>query len=382
MTSGALVTLLGNINDPFFGITRSSVFTQFSLSKTNPDFGPNPVLDSAVLSLVYSSGSHYGNLTAQKFDVYEVSEQLYRDSTYHSNKLAQYYTTQQIGSATILPNVKDSDSVGTVKYPPHLQIKLSTAMFQNFLDDPLYTASYNSNESFQSVFKGIYVKSSTTPSPGEGAVLYLDLANTYSRISLFYKNDTIDSLNYAFPISSSACAHFSHFEHEYSSVFGITNQINTADTLQESSVYVQPMAGVRAKVTMPYLPSMFGGKKVAINKAELVLPVDPNSFLGADSVFSPHSRLIVTIADSLLHILPDYFEGLTYFGGDYDKTKKEYVFNISRYVQQVLNGTKANLGLYIIPYARPTTANRVLLMGGDKINSNRMRLKITYTPLE
>src|SRR5437868_4395760 len=72
--------LLGNINDPIFGITKSSLFTQLSLSKANPDFGTNPVLDSAVLSLVYSvSGTtiqHYGNLTPQKFDVYELTEPL------------------------------------------------------------------------------------------------------------------------------------------------------------------------------------------------------------------------------------------------------------------------------------------------------------------
>jgi hypothetical protein len=375
--------LLGVINDPVFGLTRSSLFTQIALSKTNPSFGNNPILESAVLSLVYNNKQYYGNLsTAQKFDVYEVSQNLYKDSSYYSNKLSQYYTTQIIGSANVIPDVNDSVMVGTSKFPPHLRINLSTVMFQHFLDDPAYTASYNSNASFISVFKGIYIKSSSAPSSGQGAILYFDLASAYTRLTLYYHNDSIDSLSCNFPITKDVCARYTHFEHDYSSVSGITNQLNTADTIQESYVYVQPMAGIRTKITMPYLTSMFGGHKVAINKAELVLPVDPASFSGTDSVFSPHSKLVVTIADNVLHILPDYFEGASYFGGDYDVSAREYRFNISRYVQQVLNGTKANLGLYLITGSRPTTANRVKLMGGDKANSTRMRLKISYTPLD
>ena len=102
------------------------------------------------------------------------------------------------------------------------------------------------------------------------------------------------------------------------------------------------------------------------------------------TVFSAHPKLVATIADSTLGpvIMPDYFEGATYFGGDYDATNKVYKFNIARYVQQVLNGTRKNQGLYIITNARPTTANRVQLIGGNQTLPNHMRLKITYTPVE
>ena len=128
---------------------------------------------------------------------------------------------------------------------------------------------------------------------------------------------------------------------------------------------------------------LFKNQKVAINKAELILPVDPSSISGNDSVYSPSAKLVATLADSAKGplVMPDYFEGSTYFGGDYDATNKVYKFNIARYVQQVLNGTRVNQGLYIITNARPTTANRVQLLGGNKALTSRMRLKITYTPL-
>lgn len=373
--------LLGNINDTIFGITKSSIFTQFSLSQTNPSFGINPVLDSAVLSLVYNSGQYYGTLYPQRFDIYELLETMSYSGTYYSDTMLQYQTTQQIGSATITPNVTSTLIIGSDTFPAHLRIKLSSGFFQKFLDNS-FSSSYSSNSSLQNAFKGIYIKSSSTPPPGQGAILYMNMTDAYSRLTLYYKNDT-DTLShfYYFDISKDACARFSHFEHDYSSATEITNQLNTADNIQQDKVFVQPMAGLRTKITMPYLNSFFKNGRVAINKAELFLPVEPSS---VSSAFSTHSKLVATIADSALGpvVMPDYFEGATYFGGDYDATNNVYKFNIARYVQQVLNGTKANQGLYIITNSRPTTANRVQLLGGNQALPNHMRLKITYTPLE
>ncbi|HLG38791.1 MAG TPA: DUF4270 domain-containing protein [Chitinophagaceae bacterium] len=375
-------SLLGNINDPIFGITRASVFNQLSLSKTNPTFGTNPVLDSAVLSLVYNSGQYYGNLTPQQFDVYELSEAIYKDSTYYSDDMRSYYSTQQIGSETVIPNVTDSVHTADDTIAPHLRIHLSTELFKHFIDttSPLgYTSSYSTNLSFQNKFKGIYIKSSTTPVSGDGAVLYINIAHSNTRLTLYYHNTT-DTTSYYFGLNSE-CARFSHFEHDYSMTADIQSQLNDTNTsVAYDKVFVQPMAGVRTKITMPFINDLFKNEKIAINKAELVLPVDANSVTTA---FTAHPKLVATIADPTLGpvFMPDYFEGATYFGGDYDSTKKEYRFNIARYVQQVLNGTRANQGLYIITNVRPTTANRVQLNGGNAL-INRMRLKITFTPLE
>ncbi|TAL58865.1 MAG: DUF4270 domain-containing protein [Bacteroidetes bacterium] len=375
--------LLGNMNDPIFGVTKSSIFTQLVLSKTNPVFGTDPQLDSAVLSVVYSAGQYYGTLYPQKFKVYEVTEQLYKDSTYFSNRMVQYGT--EIGSVYVTPEpnpATDSMMVDTLKYPPHLRITLDKDFFQKFLTDKP-ASFYTGNAAFQSDFKGLYISSASGSPVGQGSILYMDITHTYSRITLFYHNET-DTTSYFFGIASSTCARFSHFEHDYSSAAEITAQINSGDEIQKDKVFVQPMAGVRTKVTMPYLKDLFKKGKIVINKAELILPVDPASISvsGSDSL-SPHPKLVATIADSVLGpvIMPDYFEGATYFGGEYDEDKMEYRFNIARYIQQVLNGTKQNQGLYIITNARPSTANRVQLMGGSSSLNNRMRLKITYTPL-
>jgi hypothetical protein len=217
--------------------------------------------------------------------------------------------------------------------------------------------------------------------------------HTYSRITLFYHNTT-DTTSYYFGIPSSVCARFTHFEHDYSPAVEITNQLNSSNILPREKVFIQPMAGIKTKIIMPYLKNLFDNKKVVINKAELILPVDQSSFAGADSVFYPIVRLVINIADSLKYsnVPSDFFEGLEYFGGEYKSSAKEYRFNIARFVQQVLNGKIDNQALFINCYnvrigntisdtPRRSTANRVVLMGGDKKNLSRMRLKITYTTL-
>src|ERR1051326_282014 len=232
-TNGTTTMLLGNLNDPIFGMTKSSIFTQFDIpsGKTNPTFGTNPTLDSAVLSMVYTK-SFYGDTTAaQKFDVYELKQDLHLDSIYYSNRSAQYYyyTTQQIGSTTIVPHVHDSVMIGITKFPSHIRIPLSKGMFQNFLDDPAYTASYTSTSSFQKVFKGIYVTSSSTPATG--AILYLKPADAYSRITLYYHNPLPDTLEHSYYFGvGSDCVHFMHFDHDYSMTADIQFHLNEADT--------------------------------------------------------------------------------------------------------------------------------------------------------
>ncbi len=52
-TNGAPVGVLGVYNDPVYGKTTASYLSQMALSRTNPDFGDNTVLDSVIFTLPY-----------------------------------------------------------------------------------------------------------------------------------------------------------------------------------------------------------------------------------------------------------------------------------------------------------------------------------------
>jgi hypothetical protein len=384
-TTAVSPLLLGICNDPVFGISTSSIFTQICIpsGKSNPAFGTNPQLDSAVLSLVYLGGQKYGNLYPEKFKVYEVTDQMSTSAKYYSDTSLIYNT--EIGSAYILPNTKDSVKLGNdPKMPSQLRITLDKNFCQKFLDDSTH---YSSNTIFQSYFKGLYITTASGTPIGTGAILYMDATNINSRVTLYYHNSNAvnnDSLSYYFAITKGGCARFSHFEHDYLSATEIKSQLNSSMSVPEDKVFVQAMAGLRTKISMPYIMDLLKNGKIAINKAELILPVDPLSIAGPDSTYFPCPKLVATIADSLLGplIMSDYFEGATYFGGEYDAVNKVYKFNIARHIQQILNGKKANQGLYIITNGRPTTANRVQLLGGNKALPSHMSLRITYTPLE
>jgi hypothetical protein len=101
----------------------------------------------------------------------------------------------------------------------------------------------------------------------------MNLTHTYSRITLYYHNK-VDTTSYYFGISSSGCARFSHFEHDYSSATDIIAQLNSASTIPKQKSFVQPMDGLSSKITFPYIKNMFNKEKVIINKAELIIPVD------------------------------------------------------------------------------------------------------------
>ena len=52
-TNGVPVGVLGVYNDPVYGKTTASYLSQMALSRTNPDFGDNAVLDSVIFTLPY-----------------------------------------------------------------------------------------------------------------------------------------------------------------------------------------------------------------------------------------------------------------------------------------------------------------------------------------
>jgi hypothetical protein len=388
-TDDVTPVVIGSINDAELGITKSSFFTQIVHERDNPDFGKKPVLDSAVISLAYYNKQCYGDIKfQQQFEVYEITEDLYRDSVYYSNKLSKYNATP-IGNVSIVPNMKDSVKVYKDRYPAHLRIKLSDKVFwEKFLTDSLCKASYKNVESFQKKFKGLFIKSSSNPSGKSGALLSIDPNSIYSKLTLFYKNESADSLSYSYPIHS-YCTHYNYFAHDYTQATALTQQLTTSAAIQQSKVYVQPMASVRTKITFPKLTAMFGGQKVAINKAELVISVDQSA---TDSTYKPASKLLLATIDSSSkrpYVPIDYWSGADYFNGKYDPIKKEYRFNIARYIQNVVNGNIPNKGLYVTSFAYrgngvmifSTEANRAVLIGGDKTQPKRMRLRVVYTPV-
>ncbi len=370
-----VLALAGQYSDPVFGIHSSSFYTQLRLSSNNADFGANPVADSIVLTLVYKAV--YGDTnTQQTIKVYELNQNIYRDSSYYSNN--SFLTGSLLGTKTFVPKPLDSVKVDSVKKAPHLRVKLSPQLAQRFIDVS-GSSSLSDNATFLQFFKGLYI--TMTPSGNPGAILSFDLLNSLSQVTMYYKNNASDSLKYNFVINEN-CARINHFNHHryFNASSYLKSQIK-GDTIKGDSVlFIQSMAGLKVKIKYPYLKNLIANGKIAINKAELIIKLDNDDLSETD--YAPPPQLVLLEEQSgKIRFIIDQYEGISYYGGLYTASKKEYRFNIARHLQQILDGEKENLGLSLVVWTadRPSKANRVVLNGSKC--KDPIRLSISYTKL-
>jgi len=66
----------------------------------------------------------------------------------------------------------------------------------------------------------------------------------------------------------------------------------------------------------------------------------------------------------------------TYFGGYYNEEDKTYKFNISKYIQDLIDGNYKTYGLRLMTIGSAILPQRVVLKG-----ANNIKLNLTYTKL-
>lgn len=381
IASQTKISLLGSYNDPVFGESRASIYTQFRFPANvslNP-FGPGTLIcDSLVLTLPYS-GSYYGTLDSQTLEVYRINEDMNKDSIYFSNKSFAVSTLLATQTFTPAPNTKvfiDGDSL-----VPHLRIKLDPTFGQQLLVDA--STSMTNSDALLAAYKGLYIKATTTgQASGEGAILYFDLLSSLSRLTVYYHQkpssfgEKYNVKNYSFEINSS-CARVTQVSHDYSAATAINTQL-TDSTLGQNVVYLQDPAGLKTRILFPFINNFIESGKIAINKAELVFRIDQTV---SATNYPNHSSLALGEIDSTgkINYLKDDLYLSSTFGGGVD-ANKEYKFNISLYIQELLNGKK-QYGLYLLGGdGNIITATRTAI-GGPKNSTYPMKLRLTYTKI-
>jgi hypothetical protein len=368
-TYGATRHPMGFLKDPTFGSTEASLAMAVNLSEAAYSFGTNPVLDSAVLVLNYG-GEFYGDSTATySIDVHQLTKNLTDEPSFYSNK--EYtYNSLLIGNKTgkLFPKtpykVTDivpgkADTLRTVT--PQIRIKLNNAFIKsNIMDLGTTDLKYNSN--FVKAFKGLHVQINKTSSTGVGGIMFFDFAASNSSLALYYKkqNATIatatDTVPVNFPIATSSNPIAATIKHTYTAE--IADQLANP-TKQYPVTYLQPLAGLRNKISFPYLSKFAtNAGKIIVNKAELVIDLAT----GSDVIpFNAAPRLALyryDIAEKRQN-LPDNNAGSStsapdprnkgVFGGYYNVLTKQYVFIITGYVQDLLDGKTKDYGTFLAP---------------------------------
>ncbi len=373
--------LLGTYVDPVFGRSSASIYTQLKLNTQNPGFGTNPIIDSVVLSLVYNS-AYYGKTekVQQNINVYEVLNDMKVENVYYSTNSLSTSAVDLTNNYSFIPNPTRRDTILGEALKPQLRIPLDNNFGQSILNNQ-GTADLANNTAFQSYLKGLYITTENTVglSNEEGNILRFNLADSQTKLTLFYHNDLEDSLKYDF--SMSGVARFSKFTHDYTSGdVDLASQLGVGPPAQNDVVFVQSMSGTKVKIEMPYIMEWNKSGTIGINKAELVIKVNPAATYKLDTFAVPEKLMLYGINDDGSdYVLPDYGEGTRYFDGVYNSTTHEYRINISRYIQQVLTGRRKNNGLHLLALNGAINANRVVIGGGGSATVYQMKLNITCT---
>ncbi len=386
LSSSTINNTAGAIFDPVFGKTYAAFFTEFILPTNEVDFG-NPdtlFVDSIVLTLAYNGYYGYKNVP-QTFNVYRVTEAMRPkpDAGYYSNKSFAVDPDLLGRKQNLVPDFVDSLHALNLTLPPHLRIRLSDRFGQEILNQSGGAALTN-DSTFKDFLKGICVAPDTNATAYGASILYFDLLSLLSGMHLYWHTPHVDSLSYVIPITSDE-VRFNFFKHNYSGTV-IQQQLQNLSITGDSVVYVQGMGGLKTRIIIPYLDSL---KNVLINKAELVITQvnDPNK---TDSVFTPPSQLVCVTQDTSGKdiSIPDNFNLFPSFGGT--KVTKvtldrlvyvEYHFNVSDQLQQIIDGEKDDLGLFLIAYRRGEVADRLSVGGNLRVDNLKMKLNLIYTPI-
>jgi len=385
------VKFLGSNQDPVFGRTDVSVYTKFALPNniTNVSFGDDANLVSAEVVLAVKSIDFVGDYkTPLTYQVFEMSQNIPTGTINYSNHKNGYNAANLLGTYTGTFEILNGVFV--------ILIPINSTYASAILNNPQYLLN---NETFQSTYKGLYIttkSSNLNPSSAQGAITKIDLDNSLSGFNLYYQNGTIlaskETKKFVTTFGGTSAVRFNEFKYNY--LTGSTNLLSQqllGDSIVGSQgLFLKGMGNTRIKMQIPYLTNFASKQKISVNKAEIIFKVD-QGLNGSDGKYLPPLKIAILAIDSLKREIFTYDQFSTIdfarYGGNYDSDKKEYVFNISREIQILMNGKRKNLGFYIVvadgdrsfTVRRDDRAERVVL-GGSGSTLYKPVLKLTYIP--
>jgi hypothetical protein len=388
-TTGFSDAVLGSYNDPFFGNTKISFYTQFLINSNGIIFSDSAICDSVIFYAklgVPDNILYYGPENKEMtFNLYRINNDAIFtiDSVYNANSTVETYNASLLDpdfDNTFTANFEDTIQIGldtTNLIPGVFKLKLSPSFGQEIIGFSGTEVLLN-NEEFLKVYKGLYI---TTDGVQEGTILNIDYASAATTIIMYYHVDTLVQ-EFEFEISATTSAHFNEYKHDYiASGSAELNNILNDTNLSDRKYFLQAGGGFSVNIEMPTLHSLLDSSiAIPVNKAELIMPVDPNTvedYVPAEQFFISRfdeDGQKVTIAD----------HGSLNLGGEYDEDNMEYRFIITEHIQQFLNGGIATPNVHIDIGKSGTSPNRSILFGNEadtSLGEKPLLLRIYFSTL-
>ena len=364
------LNFLGSITNENFGMVSSSFATEFSTPASDidiNDLNKNAVtsFDSASLTLAYRSTDYYGDLDGDlnklRVQVYKINTQIPITRSFYCNtKFASIVDTTALLADTTLNLSQASDLSVT--------FKLTSSVFNYLLNESAY--SFASASILKSRFYGlglrVYNPSQTN---GSGNISSFLLTDPLTKLNLYYH----DSLNArkSVPLEvNTACRRINMYQ---------TNAASKVSSLatDTANMYIQGFGTYNGKIEVDFSNLFKDSLPVAISQAQLVFSVNDLKFMSEQSKPFPTFLKVYYYDNDLVtkNLLIDELQTDNYLPlGGYNSSSKTYTVNITRTLQNYINGNTNIKGFLITCDSRNNSCRKVVIKGGKNI-----KLNIKYT---
>ena len=253
---------------------------------------------------------------------------------------------------------------------PQLRLKLDNALGQQFVDDIIAgNGAFASSDAFLSsgYFKGFRINvANAAPSQGKGAVLYFNLGNSDTKMTIYFKHsNTPTTQSRVELVINSSCADFNHVDVNHLSYHVgdvLANPLNG-----QTQFYTQSFDS-RAVIEFPSVNDLKSNS--VINNALLYIPVSYQN----GNYYYPSITLE-------LGYKTDDGKIVTFRTASYDNNQKAFILDLRDYIQDIVSGKAENRGLYLYQSSLyfNCTAERIIFNGPASPYKTKPKLVIKYT---
>lgn len=430
-TSPVTNGLVGVHNDDIFGKTKAGTAFQFRLpgrfyfeeeasngvQKTIDDMN----VDSAFIYLTYDQ-VYFDSTKVQNINVYRINGGLNVAESYRANEkdkldlgdlLAEKDFNFEILADTIITRdttIYDTKSkinpeqdsmliVIDTNVSPSLKIALDNEVARNIFMTPEAESNYDSQASFLSYFKGIYVD--VDDFSDGGAIFAFNISNgkqlttSYvdkSRIDMYYSyeetlkdKDDQDSIvtrpRYFRIATNENSARVNFIEHDFtgSEIDGKIGDKN--DIAENEKVYIKGAAGTMAKLYIEDINNWCDSTDIAINSAVLTLKGDKDSTYYNTNAPSELGLAVYNEENGEIAEEP-----VIIGQSKYSKYTNGYAFDLSLYLQTIIQrqGELKNKSIIVYSVNRSEDPRGIAIANPkiQGIEDKRIKLSITYTKIK
>lgn len=314
--------IAGDYYNRWFGTTTSEIVTQLNLlSEWNEK--ESFTVDSVFL--VFSVQQYFGDtINPPNVTVYEISEELYKDSTYYSNKPVLH---ERVIGTYPLEGIK-ADTVLKVRVPNAFGDYLLRDTSMLFIKNPPTGETYTD---FRGFFKGLHY---ILVNNFEASFMVLNPISSANGIQINYSTptNTRKSFNFVF---SQKNAMYRRVTRDFTTADPDKEIQHINDGVLDTLAYLQGLSGLFPRVKIPQLEELKDELPLAINKARLTIPALIDGVDYTDTKIVKTLYLMYTNASGNKVLIPDMSIGGV---GQYVLLKDHYTFDIASFVQEYIEG--------------------------------------------